>query len=162
MLKTSVVAAVILVLAGCASSAGPIEQRTTQGPNAQEFFVNRTLLENGREPSFEERRHWDNQIEDKISVYLREHPEVANSLGVSTFRFDRRAAIGMSKEQVVILLGEAALTTTDPAAMEKLARQYWPAVRARKVTEAWSYPGGWHLYFAEEKLADITQYYDKQ
>lgn len=162
MLKTSVVAAVVLVLAGCASSAGPIEQRTTQGPNAQEFFVNRTLLENGREPSFEERRHWDNQIEDKISVYLREHPEVANSLDVSTFRFDRRTAIGMSKEQVVILLGEPALTTTDAAAMEKLARQYWPAIRARKVTETWSYPGGWHLYFAGEKLADITQYYDKQ
>jgi hypothetical protein len=162
MRKTSLVAVAVLALAGCASSAGPIEQRTSQGPNAQEFFVNRTILENGREPSFEERRHWDNQIEDKISVYLREHPDVANSYDLSTFRFERRVVVGMSKEQVLILLGEPGLTTTDAAAMEKLARQYWPSVRARKVTEAWSYPAGWHLYFAEEKLADITQYFDKQ
>jgi hypothetical protein len=154
--------AAALVVAGCASSPGPIQQRTSQGPNAQEFFVNRTILENGREPSFEERRHWDNAIEDKISVYLREHPEVANSFDLTTFRFERRVVVGMSKEQVTILLGEPALTTKDPASMEKLARQYWPAVRARNVTEAWSYPAGWHLYFAEDKLADITQYYDKQ
>ena len=68
----------------------------------------------------------------------------------------------MSKEQVVILLGPPAPRPRDAAEMEKLARQYWPAIRARKVTETWSIRWGWHLYFAGEKLADITQYYDKQ
>jgi hypothetical protein len=161
MHKTSVVAAAVL-LAACSVAQPPIEQRTTQGPNSKDFFLARTAIETGREPSFEERRHWDNQIEDRIADYLREHPEAANSVDVSTFRFERRVVVGMSKEQVSILIGEPVAMTQDPQEMEKLARQHWPGVRTRKVTEAWTYPEGWQLYFAGEKLVDITQYYKRQ
>jgi len=161
MHKTSVIAAAAVVLAACSMAQPPIDQRTTQGPNSQDFFLARTAIETGREPTFEERRHWDNQIEDRISDYLREHPEVANSVNVSTFRFERRVVVGMSKEQVSILIGEPVAMTEDPAEMEKLARHHWPGVRSRKVTEAWVYPEGWQLYFAGEKLVDIAQYYKR-
>jgi hypothetical protein len=147
---------VTLVLAACAALR-PLEQRTTQGPTAQEFWMYRVLLTNGREPNFDERRHWEDQIDDQIGRYLRAHPEAANSLDVSTFRFFRRASVGMTKEQVVILLGSPEAVTTDPAEMEKLARKYWPAVKGQ-AKEAWVYPLGWHLYFADSRLVDITQY----
>jgi hypothetical protein len=147
---------VTLALAACAALR-PLEQRTTQGPTAQEFWMYRVLLTNGREPNFDERRHWEDQIDDQIGRYLRAHPEAANSLDVSTFRFFRRASVGMTKEQVVILLGSPEAVTTDPAEMEKLARKYWPAVKGQ-AKEAWVYPLGWHLYFADSRLVDITQY----
>lgn len=145
-----------LALAACASF-GPLEQRTTQGPTAEEFWMYRVILANGREPSFEERRHWQDQIDAKILQYLRAHPEAANSLEVSTFRFYRQAAVGMSKEQVTILLGPPEAVTADPARMEKLARRYWPLLKGH-AKETWVYPLGWHLYFADARLVDITQY----
>src|SRR2546426_11291843 len=76
-------------------------------------------------------RHWQDQIDDRISRYLREHPEAANNLDVSTFRFYRRAAVGMSKEQITILLGPPENVTTRPAAMEKLARQDRPGIKGQ-------------------------------
>jgi hypothetical protein len=63
----------------------------------------------------------------------------------------------MTKEQIVILLGNPETTTTDPAEMEKLARRYWPAVKAR-AKETWTYPLGWRFYFAGDRVVDITQY----
>ncbi|OLC12093.1 MAG: hypothetical protein AUH29_17550 [Candidatus Rokubacteria bacterium 13_1_40CM_69_27] len=147
---------VALAVTACATWR-PLEQRTTQGPAAEEFWMYRVLLANGREPNFEERRHWQDQIDDRISRYLREHPEAANNLDVSTFRFYRRAAVGMSKEQITILLGPPETVTTSPAEMEKLARKYWPDIKGQ-AQEAWVYPLGWHLYFAESRLVDITQY----
>jgi hypothetical protein len=148
--------ALSLVLAACAS-ARAVEQRTTQGPTAEQFWMLRMIEANGREPNFDERRHWQNQIDDDIARYLRSHPEAASSLEVSTFRFFRRTTVGMTKEQIVILLGPPETTTTEPAEMEKLARQYWPAVKAR-AKEAWTYPLGWRFYFAGDRVVDITQY----
>jgi len=146
-----------LLLAACATLRPPLEQRTTQGPTAEEFWIYRVLLLNGREPTFDERRHWEDQIDQRIGEYLRAHPEAANSLDVSTFRFYRRAAVGMTKEQILILLGPPDAVTSDPAQMEKLARRYWPGIQGN-ATEAWVYPLGWHFYFAGTRLVDITQY----
>lgn len=152
-------AAVVLVSAvlvsACATQS--VEQRSTQGPTAEQLFVFRVAVLNGREPTFDERRHWDNDIDVRISQYLAAHPEVANSLDVSTFRFFRQVTVGMSKEQVLILLGPPATTTSDAGEIEKLARRFWPAIQG-SATEAWVYPGGWRLYFAGPRLADITQY----
>ena len=115
------------------------------------------ILANGREPNFDERRHWNNQIEYRISQYLHQHPEAANSLDVSTFRFVRQVSVGQTAEQVLILLGRPITVTSDEAEMEKLARAYWPTIKGT-VTEAWVYPVGWRLYFKDSKVVDITQY----
>jgi hypothetical protein len=148
----------MLTAAACAST-GPkvLEQRTTQGPQAEELWVYRVTAANGREPTFEERTHWERDLDFAISRYLAEDQEYANSLQVLTFRSERRAAVGMSKEQVTILLGPPRETTTDAREIEKLAGKYWPDVKAQ-ATEAWVYPMGWRFYFAGARLVDITQY----
>ena len=114
------VAAVALTLSGCLMVKPPIEQRTDQGPTAETMFKLRSVHMNGREPNFTELHQWDSQMEQKISDYLREHPDKANALNVSTFRFLRQVTVGMDQEQVLILLGPpdgaggAALLATDP------------------------------------------------
>ena len=149
--------AVLVSLAACAS-ARVKEQRVTQGPMAEDLWMTGVILANGREPNFDERRYWTNQLELKISQYLHQHPEAANSLDVSTFRFIRQVSVGQTKEQVLILLGRPMGTTKDPAEMEKLARAYWPAVKGSEAEEAWIYPAGWRLYFKDTTVVDITQY----
>lgn len=151
------IAVTIVLVVALGACARALEQRTTQGPTAYELWVYRMVVQNGREPSFDERRHWDDQVEQQVGAYLRAHPEAANSLDVSTFRFERRAAVGMTKEQVMILLGPPLGMTSDAQQMADLARRYWPAMQGN-VNEAWTYPLGWRLYFTGPQLADITQY----
>jgi hypothetical protein len=150
-----IVVAGLLILAGCAAIVK--EQRTTQGPIAEDIFITNGYLANGREPNFDERRHWSNQVDLKISQYLHRHPEVANSPDVSTFRFVRQVSVGQSYEQVLILLGPPIARTTSEAEMERMARRYWPYIKGN-ATEAWVYPDGWHLYFKDTMVVDITQY----
>jgi hypothetical protein len=148
-----------LLLAGCGllAKAQTIEQRTTQGPTALQMFNLRILNENGREPTFDERRRWDNEIELQIAEYLREHPEKANALDVSTFKFLRQSAVGQDKQQILILLGPPLAVSTDQAHMQQLARVYWPLIEGN-ATEVWIYPPGWNFFFAGQRLVDITQY----
>ena len=148
--------ALALVLAGCASMRD-VEQRTTQGPTAEQLWLYQQTLANGRDPSFDERMHWRDQIDDRIARYLREHPEVANSVELTTFRFERRAIVGMTKEQILLLLGRPLATTADPGEIEKRARKFWSLVR-EQAQEAWAYPLGWTFYFAGDRVVDITQY----
>ena len=152
-----VVLAVVLAAAACASTMSIPEQRTTQGPLAEDLWTYRVLLANGREPTFEERLHWERQLDLAISRYLAKDQEAANSPQVLTFRATRQAAVGMSKEQVTILLGAPPHTTTDAGEIEKLAGKYWPEIQ-KPATEAWVYPLGWRLYFADARLVDITQF----
>jgi hypothetical protein len=150
--------AVVLVLAGCAAlGGGPLEQRTTQGPSAEDVWLHRVALQTGREPTYEERRLWETDIDRRVSDYLRDHPEVANNPDVMAFKFWRQPSVGMNKEQVLILLGAPLMVTTDAGQMEKLARRYWTDIRGN-ATEAWSYPLGWTFYFAGQQLVDVTQY----
>jgi hypothetical protein len=150
------VLAVAVLGVGCATKKG-VEQRTTQGPTAQQMFNLKVMGENGREPTFEEKRVWDQQIEERIGAYLRAHPEKANALDVSTFRFLRQATVGMDKEQILILLGAPVTVSGDQAQMEKIARGYWPKIQGN-ATEVWVYPLGWNMFFAGPKLIDITQF----
>ena len=156
----AVVLACALLLGGCAwlNKARVEEQRTTQGPTAQQMFNLRVLNENGREPTFEEKRRWDEQIEQQITAYLREHPEKANSLDVSTFKFLRQSAVGMDKDQIQILLGPPIAVSSDQAHLEQLARRYWPLIQGH-APEVWIYPLGWNLFFSGPRLVDITQYF---
>lgn len=155
-LRMRVLVAVLATLAACAS-ARTTEQRTTQGPLAEELWTLSVVLLNGREPNFDERHHWQNQMEVRTSQYVNQHPEVANSADVSTFRFLRQVSVGQTKEQVMILLGPPMAVTADEAEMEKLARRYWAVIKGN-ATEAWAYPLGWRLYFKDSRVVDITQY----
>ena len=155
------VASVAILVSGCAALRDPIDQRSTQGPTAEQLWTYRTVTQNGREPTFEERNHWDMELDMAVSRYLAAHPEVANGYDVSTFRYSRQVAVGMTKEQVLMLLGAPDETTSDHAQMEKLARKFWPQLEGN-ATEAWSYPLGWHLYFAGQRLIDITQHVPRE
>jgi len=152
-----VLAAALSLLSACATSRGPVEQRSTQGPTAEMFWTAAILVQNGRAPTFEEKRHWEDDIEARIAAYLRTHPEAANSLTVSSFRFHKQVVVGMDKEQVKILLGEPSRTSTDPAEMRNVARGFWPSLRG-KATDVQVYPLGWAFFFTGDKLIDITQY----
>ena len=154
--RPAALGAAITLLAACGTFGGS-EQRTTQGPTAEQFWTYRVAVANGREPTFDERRHWDNDMEARISRYLNDHPEAANSLQVSTFRFHRQVAVGMTKEQVLILLSRPDGMTSDAVEIEKLASRFWPSIK-ETANEAWVYPGGWRLYFKGPTLVDITQY----
>lgn len=156
----AVTLAAVLLLAGCAKWGPPLEQRTTQGPAARQFWTLRMMMANDREPSIDERRHWEDQLDLQIQRYLIQNPEAANSLNVASFRFDKRVIVGMTKEQVLLLLGPPEGLTTDQGQMEKLARRYWKEMQGN-VTEAWSYPLGWQFFFTGPKLAEITQYLER-
>jgi hypothetical protein len=144
--------------AGCGMVAKQaVEQRSTSGPTAEQMLNQRMIAESGREPTFEEKRQWDLQMEEKIGAYLRAHPDRANAIDVSTFRFLRQVAVGMDKEQVLILLGPPKSVSGDQAEMEKIARGYWSSIKGN-ATEVWVYPQGWNMFFAGQRLVDITQY----
>jgi len=149
--------AALLVVAGCAplreSLRGPVEERTTLGPTAEEFW----LASLGREPRFDERRQWEDDLGARIDAYLRAHPEAANSLNVSGFRYLKQVSVGMEQEQVRILLGPPAQRLTQPKEMEVAARRFWPTIQP-VATEAWDYPYGWTMFFAEQRLTDIVHY----
>ena len=145
------------LLAGCAVLKPAIDQRTTQGPTATEFWTVRVMQQTGRAPSFEEKRHFDEQMDDRIGQYLREHDEAASSLTVMSFRSLKQVTVGMEKAQVEILLGPPLTTTRDAAQMQSFARRHWPEIRG-KADEAWSYPFGWVVYFAKSRVIDLTQY----
>jgi len=153
--RLAVVVCALAVVAGCRST--PVEQRTTHGPSAEELFFLQSYTTNKREPTFDERRYWESQLDWRIAQYLNQHPEDANSLDVSTFKFYRRAAVGQSKEQVMILLGAPLNATSDGGEIEKLAHRYAPVIKGN-ATEAWVYPVGWTIYFAGTRVIDITQY----
>jgi hypothetical protein len=159
VIRPALVALCAVLLGGCGlfAKATTVEQRTMQGPTALQMFNLRTLNENGREPTFEERRRWDEDIEIRIAAYLREHPEKANSLDVSTFKYLRQSAVGQDKEQVLILLGPPLAISFDQGHMQQLARFYWPLIEGN-ATEVWIYPVGWSLYFAGSRLVDMTQF----
>jgi hypothetical protein len=153
------VAVLLCLLAGCTTILPPLDQRTTQGPTAAEFWTARVMLQTGRAPSFEEKRHFENEMDERIGRYLREHEDAASSTTVMSFRSLRQVTVGMDKAQVEILLGPPLTTTRDPAQMQSFARHHWPEIRDKtKPDEAWSYPFGWVVYFSRSRVADITQY----
>ena len=147
---------VLLVLAGCASM-GAVEERTTHGPKAEQIWMAQVMERTGRTPSFEESNAWRDQSDQRISRFLVQHPEVANSFEVQGFRFDKQVSVGMTKEQVTVLLGPPEATVTDVKELEKLARKYWPSMKD-KVSEAWLYTLGWRVFMHEDKVVDLVQY----
>jgi hypothetical protein len=156
--RLALVVVAFVVAAGCATPLQTIDQRTSQGPTADEVWTAKMMTANGRFPTFEEKRYFQDELDARISKYLREHDDVASDpLTVPAFRNLHQVTAGMQKGQVEVLLGPAFSTSSDPQQMANWARRHWPEIRGR-ADEAWGYPHGWIFYFSKGKLVDITQY----
>ena len=156
MLVAVTVLAGLLGLAGCAVYPWQSDvQRATEGPTAYEVYSVRFVRSYGRPPTFEETFAWRDELDGRINAYFVRHPEVAISIRAQQFRRERRVAVGMTKEEVVVLVGTPDGTTADPQALAQGAGTFWPDMQAR-AKELWNYPGGWHLYFDGDRLVDVT------
>jgi hypothetical protein len=158
VLRITPVALSVLVaglVAGCAFPNMETVEQTTQGPTALDVLTARSVAVNGREPTFDERRHWEDETELRIAKYLREHPELEQTPRYSELRFWRQVAPGATKDEVKLLLDEPQERTIDPALMAMLAERHWPEI-ARRATEAWEYYG-WAIYFEDSTVVDMVR-----
>jgi hypothetical protein len=156
--RAALALAAIVLVAGCAVPTQTIDQRTSQGPTADEFWITKMMTTNGRFPTFEEKRHFQDELDTRISQYLREHEVAASDqLTLMAFRNLHQVTAGMEKGQVEVLLGAPFTTSEDAQQMANWARRHWSDIRGR-ADEAWGYPHGWIFYFNKGKLVDITQY----
>jgi hypothetical protein len=144
-----------VLAAGCATGQDAII-RTGIGPSAKELFVARSLLAYGRSPNFDEMRRWQDQVDERVFRYLRDHPEVEQSERYSDFRFFRQVTPGSTRGEVRTLLEEPDERTIDSALMAVLAGGHWTAIQGR-AKEAWVYPGGWVLFFNDTVVVEITR-----
>ena len=108
-----------------------------------------------RLPTFDETAKFRDDLASRTSDYLVKHPAIATSPRASQFRFERRVDLGMSKEEVTLLLGAPDAVTVDSDKMKASAEIFWPEV-SKKAKEMWTYPSGWSLYFDADFLVDIT------
>jgi hypothetical protein len=144
-----------LILAGCATGKASEVQRATEGPAAEEIYMARFVGDYGRLPTFDETLAFRGALDDRVTAYLSRHPDLSTSTRASQFTFHRRAAVGMTRDEVTLLLGTPSVRTDDVSRMATAARQFWPAV-GQNAQEMWMYPGGWSFYFDGDRLVDIT------
>lgn len=145
-----------LLAAGCTSVTQPTLERTTRGPNAEEFFIAQSVATNGRPPSFDEKRVWQDQMDEKVKKYLRDHPEIEDTSRYTEFRFWRQVAPGSTPGEVKVLLGDPREQTIDPDMMAFYGEQHWVAVRST-AKEAWVYPLGWVVFFDDKGVVDMLR-----
>jgi hypothetical protein len=145
----------VLALAGCATGKATDIQRATEGPTAEEVYTARFAGEYGRAPSFDETLAFRAALDDRVAAYLSRHPDLSTSTRASQFTFHRRVAVGMTRDEVTLLLGAPSTHTDDPARMAASAGQFWPAI-SESARAMWVYAGGWALYFDGDRLVDIT------
>ncbi len=145
-----------LLLASCAGSKTVLE-RTTRGPMAEEVFIERSYLVNGRGPTFDEKRQWQDEMDAKVFKYLREHPEIEQTTRYTPFRFWRQVTNESTPDEVRVLLGDPEEQTIDPALMRALAERHWSGVQ-QKAKEAWVYSSvGWVLYFDDKGVVEMVR-----
>lgn len=144
------------LLVGACAATQPVVENTTRGPMAAEMHVVRSFNANGRSPGWDEKRQFEDQLEEKVFKYLREHPEIENDPRYTTFRFWRQVSIGSTKEEVRILLDEPDQRTIDPALMASLSRRHWSQVQS-KAKEAWLYPLGWVIYMDDTVVVSMIR-----
>jgi hypothetical protein len=144
-----------LIAAACATPTPVIEQ-TTRGPIAQEIQIARSFAANGRDMGWDEKRAYEEQLEERVFKYLREHPDLQNETRYSTFRFWRQVSVGSTKDEVKALLDDPDERTIDPALMASLARRHWSQVQT-KAKEAWVYPLGWVLYIDDKAVVSMIR-----
>ena len=148
LLAPVLLAAALATGCGILTSPRPTFERSSRGPSADEIFVMRSYLVYGREPNFDERRRWLDEVDDRVGRYLREHPELEQSPRYSDIRFWRQVGEGSPRDEVLVLLGRPDETTRDAARMAELAERFWSSL-SEKAQEAWLYPG-WVLLFDDK------------
>lgn len=151
----AVALAVLGLVASACVTPPPVLERTSRGPNAEEFFVQQSYATNGRPPNFDEKRIWQDQMDEKVKKYLREHPEIENTARYTEFRFWRQVAPGSAPGEVKVLLGEPREQTIDPDMMAFYSEQHWVAMRAT-AKEAWLYPG-WAVFFDDTGVVEMLR-----
>jgi hypothetical protein len=148
------VLALALALGACAEKFETVEQ-TAQGPTALDILTARSQAMNGRDPSFDERRVWENRADLRIAKYLREHPELEQTPRYMEVRFWRQVAPGASRGEVEALLERPDERTIDPALMAALAERHWDDV-GRTAREAWVY-FNWVIYFDDAAVVGMVR-----
>ncbi len=144
-----------LVTAACATSRLDKVELTTTGPSAEEFFVARSYALNGRAPTFDEKRRWESEMEDRVYAYLRAHPELERTSRYSDFRFWWRVTTGSTPAEVRVLLPEPQEQTIDAPRMAALAGRQWTEIES-KATEAWVYAPAWVIYFDDTNVVAMV------
>jgi hypothetical protein len=140
--------------AGCAARLDTAEL-TARGPAAEELLVGRSLAVNRRAPTFDEKRQWEGQVEDRVFRYLREHPELEQTARYSEFRFWWQVTAGSTPGEVRVLLEEPQERTIDPARMAALAERHWGGLQGKAV-EAWVYEPAWVIYFDDTVVVGMV------
>ena len=138
-----------LVATACSIPEKKTLEYTNHGPSADDLFVARSYALNGRKPTFDERRRWENEMEERVYGYLRQHPELEQTARYTDFRSWWQIAPGSTPAEVRLLLDEPQEQTVDPARMAALAERHWPEVES-KAKEAWVYDPGWIVYFDDK------------
>ena len=105
----------VLALAGCATGKDSEVQRATEGPTAEEIYMARFVGDYGRLPTFDETLAFRAALDDRVAAYLSRHPDLSTSTRASQFTFHRRAAVGMTRDEVTLLLGAPSVRTDDGA-----------------------------------------------
>jgi hypothetical protein len=146
----------LLVVGGCALNKMEKVERTSRGPSAEDLFVRHSYAVNGRAPSFEEKRIWEAETEDRVFKYLRAHPELEQTTRYSDFRFWWQVTKGNTPAEVRVLLEEPPERTIDPARMAALAAKQWSALEG-KATEAWVYPSSWVIFFDDTSVIEMVR-----
>jgi hypothetical protein len=149
-------AAALAAACGAVTEPMPVFEPAARGPSADEVFVMRSYLTYGRQPSFDERRRFEDHLEDRVGQYLRAHPELEQSPRYSEVRFWRQVGEGTPREEVLVLLQEPDERTREAARLRQLGDRFWPALSDKQAVEAWRYPG-WVLFFDEQALVGFIK-----
>jgi hypothetical protein len=149
---------ILLGTTGCLSlPASDQPERMGRGPRAEEMFYARIAQRADREPNFDERRVFKDQMDERVFKYLRENPEIEQKSYYSEFRFWRQVSEGATTEEVRVLLYDPLEQTIDPARMGALAKGQWAGDVRDKAKEAWVYPLGWILYFDDKGVVTMLR-----
>src|SRR2546427_7164060 len=98
------------------------------------------------------RSHFNDDLEARISKYLREHEEAAsNPLTVQAFRNLHQVTAGIGKGEGEGVLGPPLTTSADARQMGNMGRRPWPAVHG-PAAGGGGVPPGWGFSFVKGDL----------
>jgi len=149
---------VALGVGGCGlfASKSEVPERMGRGPRAEEMFYAKISASSDREPNFDEKRQWKDQMDERVFKYLRDHPEMEQTTRYSEFRFWLQVSEGSTPSEVRALLDEPLEQTIDPALMKMKAKTHWTQISS-KAKEAWTYPLGWVLFFDDKGVVEMIR-----
>ena len=104
---SSRLAAVALLTTACSGDRADVLERTDRGPRAEEIFIMPVVRRStAGSPTSTRSGVWQDQMDEKVFKYLREHPELEQPSRYSEFRFWRQVTNGSTPGEVSVLLDE--------------------------------------------------------